>query len=140
MVNRLKMIEEDMRLVETILDKNEAMIQSMTREERLNPKCINGQRRARIARGSGTTPTDVNNLMKQGGEMNKMMGKMRAMTQQMQGGQKGKKMRVPGIPGMPNMANLMGGGNPLAGMGGGSGSSDLDMLRAMEQQMKGRKF
>ncbi|MBM6941548.1 signal recognition particle protein [Collinsella intestinalis] len=127
-------------LDETILDKNEAMIQSMTREERLNPKCINGQRRARIARGSGTTPTDVNNLMKQWGEMNKMMGKMRAMTQQMQGGKKGKKgkkskkMRMPSIPGMGAM-----GGNPFGGMGGGKGS-DMDMLRAMEQQMKGKKF
>lgn len=132
---------------ESILDKNEAMIQSMTKAERLNPKCINGQRRARIARGSGTTPTDVNNLLKQWGEMNKMMGKMRAMAQQAgakkgKKGKKGKKMRVPGMPGMANLGSLMGGGNPLAGMGGmgGSGSSDMDMLRAMEQQMKGRKF
>ena len=132
---------------ESILDKNEAMIQSMTKAERLNPKCINGQRRARIARGSGTTPTDVNNLLKQWGEMNKMMGKMRAMVQQAgakkgKKGKKGKKMRVPGMPGMANLGSLMGGGNPLAGMGGmgGSGSSDMDMLRAMEQQMKGRKF
>ena len=132
---------------ESILDKNEAMIQSMTKTERLNPKCINGQRRARIARGSGTTPTDVNNLLKQWGEMNKMMGKMRAMAQQAgakkgKKGKKGKKMRVPGMPGMANLGSLMGGGNPLASMGGmgGSGSSDMDMLRAMEQQMKGRKF
>ena len=132
---------------ESILDKNEAMIQSMTKAERLNPKCINGQRRARIARGSGTTPTDVNNLLKQWGEMNKMMGKMRAMAQQAgakkgKKGKKGKKMRVPGMPGMANLGSLMGGGNPLAGMGGmgGSGSSDMDMLRAMERQMKGRKF
>ena len=133
---------------ESMLDKIEAMIQSMTAKERLKPSIINGQRRARIARGSGTTPTDVNNLMKQWGEMNKMMGKMRSMAQQQAAagkrgkkGKKGKKMRMPGIPGMGG-ANPFGGmgGNPFAGMGGGSGNADMDMLRAMEQQMKGKKF
>ena len=72
-------------LDESIFERNEAMIMSMTKEEREKPSVINGQRRARIARGSGTTPADVNNLMKQWGEMNKMMGKMRSMTQQAQG-------------------------------------------------------
>lgn len=132
---------------DSVFDKIEAMIQSMTKQERVKPSIINGQRRARIARGSGTTPADVNNLMKQWGEMNKMMGKMRTMAQQAQGGKKGKKgkrgkkMRMPGILGMGNMGALGGmGGNPFAGMGGSSGNSDMDMLRAMEQQMKGKKF
>ena len=127
-------------LDESMLDKIEAMIQSMTAKERLKPSMINGQRRARIARGSGTTPTDVNNLMKQWGEMNKMMGKMRSMAQQQGGkkgkkGKKGKRMRMPGMPGMPGMGGMpgFGGGNPFSGMGSGS---DMDMLRAMEQQMK----
>lgn len=131
---------------DSVFDKIGAMIQSMTKQERVKPSIINGQRRARIARGSGTTPADVNNLMKQWGEMNKMMGKMRTMAQQAQGGKKGKKgkrgkkMRMPGIPGMGNMGALGGmGGNPFAGMGG-SGNADMDMLRAMEQQMKGKKF
>lgn len=124
-------------LDESMLDKIEAMIQSMTAKERLKPSMINGQRRARIARGSGTTPTDVNNLMKQWGEMNKMMGKMRSMAQQQGGkkgkkGKKGKRMRMPGMPGMGGMPGF-GGGNPFGGMGSGS---DMDMLRAMEQQMK----
>ena len=48
-------------------------------------------------------------------------------------------MRMPGMPGMGAMPGL-GGGNPFAGMGGGSGNADMDMLRAMEQQMKGKKF
>lgn len=132
---------------DSVFDKIEAMIQSMTKQERVKPSIINGQRRARIARGSGTTPADVNNLMKQWGEMNKMMGKMRTMAQQAQGGKKGKKgkrgkkMRMPGIPGMGNMGALGGmGGNPFAGMGGSSGNADMDMLRTMEQQMKGKKF
>ena len=54
----------------------EAIIHSMTREERLRPKIINGQRRKRIAAGSGRTVQEVNQLIKQWDEMNKMMGKM----------------------------------------------------------------
>jgi signal recognition particle subunit SRP54 len=51
----------------------EAIINSMTIEERRNPAILNGSRRRRIAQGSGTTVTDVNRLMKQFMEMKKMM-------------------------------------------------------------------
>jgi signal recognition particle subunit SRP54 len=51
----------------------EAIINSMTLEERRNPAILNGGRRRRIAQGSGTTVTDVNRLMKQFMEMKKMM-------------------------------------------------------------------
>jgi len=57
----------------------EAMIRSMTKEERLKPKIINGQRRKRIAAGSGHTVQEVNQLIKQWSDMNKMMGKMRGI-------------------------------------------------------------
>jgi signal recognition particle subunit SRP54 len=53
----------------------EAMIDSMTIKERLNPKLINGSRRARIARGSGRPVSEVNQLLKQFLEMKKMMKK-----------------------------------------------------------------
>ncbi len=64
---------------ESQLGRIEAIIRSMTAEERLRPKLINGQRRRRIAAGSGRTVQEVNLLLKQWGEMNKMMGKMRQM-------------------------------------------------------------
>ncbi len=51
----------------------EAIILSMTKQERNNPKILNGSRRKRIAKGSGTTIQDVNKLLKQFGDMNKMM-------------------------------------------------------------------
>ncbi|MCX6149405.1 MAG: signal recognition particle protein [Ignavibacteriales bacterium] len=51
----------------------EAIIQSMTREERVKPKVLNGSRRKRIARGSGNSIQDVNRLIKQFEEMQKMM-------------------------------------------------------------------
>ncbi len=64
---------------ESQLVRIEAMIRSMTPEERLRPKIINGMRRSRIAKGSGRTVQEVNALIKQWGEMNRMMGKIRAM-------------------------------------------------------------
>ena len=45
------------------LVKAKAIIQSMTKEERANPSIINGSRRKRIAKGSGTTPADVNRVL-----------------------------------------------------------------------------
>ena len=53
-----------------------AIINSMTKKERRNPALINGSRRARIARGAGLAPADVNKLMKQYQQMEKMMGKL----------------------------------------------------------------
>ena len=55
------------------LKRVEAIINSMTLQERRNPALLNGSRRRRIAQGSGTTVTDVNRLMKQFMEMKKMM-------------------------------------------------------------------
>lgn len=62
---------------EDALGKTEAIIFSMTKEERLKPKIINGSRRQRIARGAGVEVFEVNQLLKQFGEMQKMMNKMR---------------------------------------------------------------
>jgi signal recognition particle subunit SRP54 len=53
--------------------RTEAIIRSMTPAERENPSIINGSRRSRIAKGSGTQVQDVNRLVKQFGEMQKMM-------------------------------------------------------------------
>lgn len=97
---------------ESSLGRIEAMIRSMTKEERARPKIINGQRRKRIAAGSGRSVQEVNQLIKQWGEMNKMMGKMRAATQ---GGSKKQRRQMQSM--MRNMG--MGGGMPGGGMPGG---------------------
>ncbi len=65
----LRDVEVDDRDVSRI----EAIIHSMTPEERRNPKVINGSRKRRIAAGSGTRPQDVNNLLKQFNDAQKMM-------------------------------------------------------------------
>jgi len=61
------------------LDKIEAIIKSMTTQERKNAKLINGSRKKRIAAGSGTTPRDVNKLLKQFKQSKKMMQQMSGM-------------------------------------------------------------
>jgi signal recognition particle subunit SRP54 len=63
----------DLGQAEKELKKVDAIINSMTLEERRNPGILNGSRRRRIAQGSGTTVTDVNRLIKQFLEMKKMM-------------------------------------------------------------------
>ena len=64
---------KDVDVDEGELDRVEAIILSMTREERLNPEIIKGSRRRRIAEGSGTRIQQVNNLVKQFGQMRKLM-------------------------------------------------------------------
>jgi signal recognition particle subunit SRP54 len=76
----LKGVEVD----ESGLGKVEAMILSMTPEERRRPGIINGSRRARIANGSGNSVQDVNRLLKQFNQMQRMIkqmqsGKMRGL-------------------------------------------------------------
>ena len=63
----------DAEKAEKELKRVEAIINSMTLQERRNPGILNGSRRRRIAQGSGTSVTDVNRLMKQFLEMKKMM-------------------------------------------------------------------
>ncbi|HEY5612409.1 MAG TPA: signal recognition particle protein, partial [Lysobacter sp.] len=75
-----------------------AIINSMTKKERRNPALLNGSRRARIARGSGMAPADVNKLMKQFQQMEKMMSKLG------RGGMKGM---------MRGMKGMMGGGGGM---------------------------
>jgi signal recognition particle subunit SRP54 len=69
----------DAEKAEQEMKRVEAIINSMTLEERRNPAILNGGRRRRIAQGSGTTVTDVNRLMKQFMEMKKMMQRVSKM-------------------------------------------------------------
>ena len=65
--------------------KIEAIIQSMTKQERLDPSIINGSRKIRIAKGSGTQVSQVNKLLKQFEETRNMM---KQMTNMKMGGKK----------------------------------------------------
>ena len=76
----------DLKVDDRDLDRLQAIITSMTPEERAHPEILNGSRRRRIARGSGTTIQAVNQLVKQFGQMQKVMrqlqqGKMPSLSQ-----------------------------------------------------------
>jgi signal recognition particle subunit SRP54 len=69
------------------LKRTEAIVLSMTKEERTRPDILNARRRQRIARGSGSTVTEVNDLLRRFGQMRKLMksaGKMKGMLKQLQ--------------------------------------------------------
>ena len=69
----------DLGQAEKELKRVEAIINSMTLQERRNPAILNGSRRRRIAQGSGTTVTEINRLIKQFLEMKKMMQRFNKM-------------------------------------------------------------
>lgn len=86
---------KDVELDEKELKRIEAIILSMTPEERDNPQILNGSRRERIARGSGSTIQEVNQLIKQFEEARRMMKQMLAMGKKQAG-----KIPIPGMGGV----------------------------------------
>ncbi len=88
--SELHVLPKDLDGEQTDLTRFEAIIDSMTRAERLNPQLINGSRRSRIARGSGTNVQDVNRLLKQYAQLKKMMKGLKGLEGRMKKG---------GIPG-----------------------------------------
>jgi signal recognition particle subunit SRP54 len=116
----------------------EAMILSMTLEERHNPDIINGSRRKRIAMGSGTTPQDINQLLSQFNEMRTMIrqissgkGQWAKMARQFAGSG--------GFPGMPGMEGLDGQARmsmPSLQRPAGSGKKTGKALRKEQRKQK----
>ncbi|HEX5546064.1 MAG TPA: signal recognition particle protein, partial [Ktedonobacterales bacterium] len=92
------------------MKQTEAIILSMTMEERHNPDILNGSRKRRIAKGSGTTPQEINQLLASFKQAQTMMKQMMAMQQP---GRKGRRGRLGGL----------GGGGGLGGLGGLGGGS-----------------
>lgn len=91
----------DLAPAEKEMKKVEAIIQSMTKEEKKNPDILKASRKQRIAKGSGVEVADINKLLKQFEQMKQMMkmfagGKMPQMPQMPKGG-------MGGFPGMPGM-------------------------------------
>jgi signal recognition particle subunit SRP54 len=86
---------KDLQVDEREVGRAEAIISSMTADERRSPAIINGSRRTRIARGSGTSVGHVNALLKQFDQTKKMMKRLT-----------GGRMRMPKVPGMPGIPGL----------------------------------
>ena len=122
-----------LNMPEKELKRVEAMIDSMTRDERRRPELLNKGRKARIAKGSGSTVAEVEQLCAN-------FTQMRAMMQNMMGGGKKGKKGLPAMPGMPGMGKMPRGlpgrgrmpGLPgLGGLGGAGGMPDLSALGGM---------
>ncbi len=78
-IGKLKKQIGDANIDESIVKRQEAIISSMTKTERRNPKLLNGSRRRRIAGGSGTSVQEINRLLKQYQDMADMMKKMKKL-------------------------------------------------------------
>ena len=104
--------------------RTEAIIQSMTKAERENPKMLNGSRRLRIAKGSGMTVTDVNQLVQRFEQSAKMMKTVA------KGG-------VPQIPGMGPMPGMGGHGGKKKQQGKGKGKKQSGNPAKRAQQAAG---
>ncbi len=115
MTGGLQITDEQSELVDHQMKRTEAIIGSMTRTERNNYKVIDASRKTRIAGGSGSTISEVNQLLRQYEQMRKMMVQMNrggmfgGMARKMAGGLAG------------GLGNMLGGGNPLGTLGSGAG-------------------
>ena len=78
-IGKLKKQLGEANIDEGIVKRQEAIISSMTKNERRNPKLLNGSRRRRIASGSGTSVPEINRLLKQYQDMADMMKKMKKL-------------------------------------------------------------
>ena len=106
------------RIDDRELSRVEAIMRSMTPMERGDPSIIDGSRRVRIARGSGTATADVNQLLKQHREMQKLVKGMATGS---------------GLPGLPGLGGP--GGKGIGGMGGFGGLGGLGGLLGGRKQM-----
>lgn len=102
---------DSMDINERQIDWTQAIILSMTPEERSNPSLINPSRKRRIAAGSGRTVEEVNRLLKQLEQMQKMMRQLSGKS-----GTKKKSRRLPGLGGMPFNGGGSGGNGGFPGM------------------------
>jgi len=112
------------------MDRIEAIIKSMTPQERRQPRILNGSRRLRVAKGSGVQVSDVNQLIDRFGAAQKMMRQMR---------------RGGGMPGMPNMPGMPGLGAGKKGKGKsapprrGKAKSGNPAKRAQQEREAGQR-
>ena len=115
---------------DALLARHEAIILSMTKEERSKPRILGGSRRKRIADGAGVQIKDVNLLIKQFSQMHKMMKKMKG----------GKMRKMMGALGGGMGGEMPGGGMPGGMPGGAGGMPDLSGMDQKELAKLAKQF
>ena len=145
-------LPKEINVDERLLHRFKAMIDSMTSEERVNPKVFNDSRVRRVAKGSGRSTKEVSDLLKMFSGMRQMMGmfgknmgllgkipglgglaqlnNMRKMAQQMGGG------GMPGFAGMPGMSGMPDFGGMFGGGGAQRSSVDREKQRKLRKDAK----
>ena len=118
-MGKLKGKLDEAGMDDSVVDRQQAIIGSMTKKERENPKLLNGSRKKRIAQGSGVEVMEVNKLIKAQQQMQNMMKKMKKMG----GGKKGMMGMMKQMQGMPGMGDMM----------KGSGMPDMKQLQQMQK-------
>ena len=113
-----KMVDQAGGLDDKEIVHQEAIISSMTKKERKNPKLLNASRKKRIAAGSGTSVQAINKLIKAHRQMADMMKKMG------KGGMKGMAQQLAGMGGLGGGMGGGPGGGMMPGMAGGAGAPD----------------
>jgi len=113
-----KMLDQAGGLDDKEIVRQEAIIGSMTKKERKNPKLMNASRKKRVAAGSGTSVQEINKLLKAHRQMADMMKKL-GRNAGKGGGMKGMAQQLAGMGGAAGMGGGLGG--MLGGLGGGAG-------------------
>ena len=135
-----KMLDQAGGLDDKEIVRQEAIISSMTKKERKNPKLMNASRKKRVAAGSGTSVQEINKLLKAHRQMADMMKKLG------KGGMKGMAQQLAGAGGMGGMGSMLGGApDPAALLGeakgkkskGAQGAEDID-FDAIEKALSGQ--
>ncbi len=114
------------------IKRQEAIISSMTKDERKKPALLNAKRKIRVAAGSGTSVQDVNKLLKAHRQMADMMKKLG------RGGMKGLAAQMAGMGGLGGGIGMSGGGRDLSALGSGKAPQTEEVdFDALERAMKG---
>lgn len=128
-IGKMKKQIEAAGMDDSVFGKQQAIISSMTRKERKQPKVLNASRKKRIAAGAGSSVQEVNQLLKMHRQMGDMMRKMSKM-----GGKKGLMGGLGSMMGGGGLGGLLGGGGGMGGMPGGAGMPDLSKMSPQEIQ------
>ncbi len=137
MTGGLSLSEEQSAEVDVQMKRTEAIIDSMTKQERNDHKVLDASRKTRIAGGSGTSISEVNQLLRQYEQMRKMMAQMNKGGGLLGG--LGKKM-MGGLAG--GLGNMMGGAGGMGGLGGllgSGGDADDDGNDSVSRKIKKKK-
>jgi signal recognition particle subunit SRP54 len=124
--------DEQSQMMEKELKRTEAIIDSMTVSERLDHRVLNANRRRRIARGSGVTVAEVNQLIKQYTEMRQMMRQLSGSGLFGGGGLKSKMMRR--MTGIPDLGGMAGGSDEVPSLPAGPSRKKLKKKRKKKRR------